>query len=149
MRGALRLAVPAAALLAAAGCGGGSAGTSSGARSTAASARQQIERDWTAFFSSSTPVARKVTLLQDGKRFEKLIQAASTSPLAASVKASVEKVTLQSPTRARVVYSILAGGKPVLAHRTGEAVLVGGVWQVGKESFCALLALEGSHPPGC
>jgi hypothetical protein len=48
-----------------------------------------------------------------------------------------------------VRYSLDLGGKPVLTGQTGIAVLQGGKWKVGDQSFCALLALEQVKAPGC
>ena len=64
------------------------------------------------------------------------------------------KVTLVSATQASVVYTIMEGGQPVLANRTGVAVYQNGIWKVGLASFCSLLAVENggktaSRPAAC
>jgi hypothetical protein len=51
-------------------------------------------------------------------------------------------VTLVSPARGKVSYSILLGGQPALSGQTGVAVLQDGTWKVGLASFCGLLATE-------
>ncbi len=47
-----------------------------------------------------------------------------------------------SPSQAKVTYSILLGGQPVLSGRTGVAVKQDGTWKVGVASFCGLLTVE-------
>ena len=53
-------------------------------------------------------------------------------------------MTLESPTQAKVIYSILVGGTPALSNQNGVAVLQNGVWKVGDTSFCGLLIVENS-----
>jgi hypothetical protein len=109
----------------------------------------QIERDWTMFFSPATPASQKAQLLQNGQQFAPVIQAAATSPLAQQTKVTVTNVTLESPTRAIVNYTILLAGQPALKNQTGIAVRVNGVWRVSDQSFCSLLSLQGTPPPAC
>jgi hypothetical protein len=112
------------------------------AASSSANAESQIKANWIAFFSPKTPVAKRISLLQDGQQFAPIIQSQASSGLASQVSAEVSKVTLVSPTQATVTYSILEGGKPVLSNQTGVAVYQDGTWKVGVASFCGLLALE-------
>src|SRR5579875_3766087 len=76
-------------------------------------------------------------------------QAQSKSPLAAHTSAQVSEVSLTSPTTATVTYTILLAGKPALKNVKGTAVKTDGKWQVGDQSFCQLLKLQGTTPPGC
>ncbi len=108
---------------------------SSGAAST-------IAKNWAAFFNAKTPVAKRVSLLQDGQTFQSIIKSQAGGGLAASATAKVTKVTVVSSTQAKVTYSILLGGQTALANRTGVAVYQDGTWKVGLASFCGLLALE-------
>jgi hypothetical protein len=101
-----------------------------------------IRTHWTDFFSTGTPVHERVKLLQDGQKFSSIIESQAHSSLAAHASAMVFRVVLVSATQARVTYSILEGGKPVLHDLTGVAVKSGGTWKVGVASFCRLLALE-------
>jgi hypothetical protein len=103
-----------------------------------------ITADWVAFFSPKTPVAKRVSLLQDGQTFESVIKSQAGSGLAASATSKVTKVTLVSPTQAKVTYSILLGGQPALSNQAGVAVKQGGTWKVGVASFCGLLTVENS-----
>jgi hypothetical protein len=130
----------------AAGCG--SSGTSSASKasspaaSSTANTQSQIKANWVAFFNPKTPVARRIALLQDGQKFASIIRSQASSGLATQVSARVTKVTLVSPTQAKVTYTLLESGKPVLSNKTGVAVYQGGTWKVGVASFCGLLALE-------
>src|SRR6202167_5392756 len=108
----------------------------------AASAQSVIAANWMAFFDPKTPVARRISLLQDGQQFAAVIRCQSSSSLAAQASAKVTSVTLVSATRAKVVYTILEGGKPALANQTGVAVHQDGTWKVGLDSFCRLLGME-------
>ena len=116
-----------------------SAPASPGGSSAAAS---QIATNWATFFDAKTPVAKRVALLQDGQKFATIIKSQAGGGLAASATAKVTKVTVQSPSQAKVTYSILIGGSPALANQTGVAVKQGGTWKVGLASFCGLLTLE-------
>jgi hypothetical protein len=107
-------------------------------------AQSEIEANWAAFFSASTPVAKRVTLLQNGQEFVTIIEAQAKSALASSATSKVTKVTVESPTQAKVVYSILEGGQPALSNQNGVAVKQDGVWKVGDASFCGLLVVENS-----
>ena len=113
------------------GGGGGSSATVSA-----------IKANWVAFFAASTPVSRRVQLLQNGEQFRALITAQAKSPLASSASATVSAVTSVTSTQATVRYSILAGGQTALPNQTGVAVYQDGTWKVGDASFCGLLRLE-------
>lgn len=121
--------------------------SSGGSSSTAA----QIKANWQAFFSPKTPVARRISLLQNGQTFASIIRGQASSALASSATSSVTAVTVESPSQAKVTYSILVGGTPELKNQPGVAVKQGGVWKVGDQSFCALLTLEnsGKAPSAC
>jgi hypothetical protein len=123
-----------------ASAGGGSSGTVA-----------QIKANWQAFFNPKTPVSKRVSLLQNGQTFASIISAQASSALATSATSSVSAVTVESPTQAKVTYSILVGGSPALKNQPGVAVNQGGVWKVGDQSFCALLTLEnsGKAPTAC
>jgi hypothetical protein len=141
---------------------GPSAGTSASAPASSASAMPSasggsaatitaIKTNWEAFFSPKTPVSQKISLLQNGQAFASVIQAQNSSSLASSATSAVSAVTLESPTQAKVTYSILVGGTPALKNQPGGSVLQNGTWKVGDQSFCALLTLEnnGKAPSAC
>jgi purine-cytosine permease-like protein len=120
------------------------ASTAAATPTTAASgsAAAAITANWEAFFNAKTPTAKRVTLLQDGSMFASVIKAQAGSGLASSATAKVTKVTVESPTQAKVTYSILLGGSPALSNQTGVAVNQNGTWKVGVASFCGLLQIE-------
>jgi hypothetical protein len=124
---------------------------SSGGGSGGGSAVSQIKANWVAFFNPKTPVAKRVSLLQNGSTFASIIKAQASSALASSATSAVNAVTVESATQAKVTYSILVGGSPALKNQPGVAVKQGGVWKVGDQSFCALLTLEnnGKAPTAC
>jgi len=134
--------------------GGGLAACSSGTSTTSApasatspgssstSAASTITSNWEAFFNPATPVAKRVSLLQDGQAFASVITAQAGSSLASQATAKVDKVTVTTPTQAKVIYTILLAGTPALKNQSGVAVNEGGTWKVGLKSFCGLLTLE-------
>ena len=101
-----------------------------------------IAANWAAFFNAKTPVAKRVSLLQDGSTFSSIIKSQAGSGLAAEATAQVTKVTVITSSEAEVTYSILVGGTPELKNQKGTAVLQAGTWKVGVASFCGLLTLE-------
>jgi hypothetical protein len=73
-----------------------------------ASAQSVIAANWMAFFDPKTPVAKRISLLQDGQQFAAVIRSQPSSGLAAQASAKVTSVTLVSATRAKVVSSLSA-----------------------------------------
>jgi hypothetical protein len=141
-----------------AACSSGSSSTSSApsspsatSTSSASSAEKTIAANWVAFFNPKTPVAQRVSLLQDGSTFSAIIKAQAASSLASEASASVSKVTVTSPTQAAVTYTVLLAGTPALKNQSGVAVYQDGTWKVGVTSFCGLLTLEnsGKTPSAC
>lgn len=121
-----------------------SASATTSGSSSSSTAEQAITTNWEAFFNPQTPVAKRVSLLQDGQALSSVISAQAGSGLASQATAKVTKVTVTSPTQAKVTYTILLSGAPVLKNQTGVAVYQDGTWKVGLASFCGLLALENS-----
>jgi hypothetical protein len=81
---------------------------SSGGTSSATTA--QIKADWQEFFRAKTPVATRISLLQNGPAFASILKSQASSPLAASATSTVSAVTVESPAEAKVTYSILLHG---------------------------------------
>jgi hypothetical protein len=124
-----------------------SSATSSSASSpggSSGSAAATIKANWEAFFSSSTPTARRVALLQNGSQFASLIAAQSKSSLASAASAKVTGVSGITASQATVNYNIVVSGTPALQNQKGVAVKENGTWKVGDKSFCGLLQLEKS-----
>ena len=85
-----------------------SAAPNSPGTGSTAEAAAQIKANWEKFFSSSTPLAERVKLLQNGAALESAIKAFSTLPLASGIGAKVTKVTVDSATSATVIYNLTA-----------------------------------------
>ena len=143
--------------MAACGSGGGSSAPSSSPSAAAAPSassstsstaisgdEKTIAANWTAFFNPKTPVAKRVSLLQNGSQFASIIRAQAGGGLAAAASAQVTKVTVISTKQAQVNYNILLDGQPALKNQSGTAVFQDGTWKVGVTSFCSLLSLENS-----
>jgi hypothetical protein len=131
-------------------CGGNSPSSSNTSKpatsapasaSASGSAVSQITANWETFFSPSSSVSERVSLLQDGSQVQAAVQSLLGSSFASQASAKVTHVTVNSPTQATVTYNILLGGKPVLKNQTGTAVKENGIWKVGVSSFCSLAAL--------
>jgi hypothetical protein len=124
--------------------------SSASASGSSGSAISEITTNWDDFFDGSTSAATKVSLLQDGQKYASLVNSQAGSGLAASAKATVTSVVVESPTTATVSYNIKVSGAS-LNNQTGTAVLENGTWKVGDVSFCALMTLEnlGKTPAVC
>jgi hypothetical protein len=129
-----------------------SAAPSSPGTGSTAGAAAQIAANWEKFFSSTTPLAERVKLLQNGAALESAIKAFSTLPLASGIGAKVTNVTVDSATKATVTYNLTApGGSALLSNQKGTAVYQDGTWKVGTGSLCGLLRLipGGTVPAAC
>jgi hypothetical protein len=75
----------------------------------------------------------------------------ATAGTGANASATVQSVTVTSPTEATVHYTVLLSGSPVLKNQKGTAVYQDGTWKVSTTSFCGLAALEsgGKAPAAC
>lgn len=102
----------------------------------------QVAANWKAFFSSAQTAAHENQLLQNGHAFAELLAAQAKSGQFGGTTAGVSKVTLISPRRARVIFSVCVSGSPVILSKRGLAVWQDGSWRVSDASFCDLLALE-------
>ena len=108
-----------------------------------------IKNAYTKFFLQSTPEDVSLGLLQDGQAFKAAVEQNGQSSLAQTSTAVVSKIVLVSPNTARVTYSILISGNPILKDQPGYAVRENGVWKVAGATFCGLLTLEGNPPAVC
>ncbi|MBN9607991.1 MAG: hypothetical protein BGO26_06160 [Actinobacteria bacterium 69-20] len=132
---------------------GGASDTAAGGTSNTmpggASDTAAIEKAYEVFFAPNAGNA-SMDHLQNGEQFQAVLnqQGQSESSLAASASAHVSKVTLISPTVAKVIFTIEVGGKPMLQNQPGYAVKQDGTWKVSDYTFCGLLHLEmGSKVP--
>jgi hypothetical protein len=125
--------------------------TAAPATSAPANAAAEITANWEKFFDSSTSVAEKAKLLENGGTFSSAIQSLVNLPLASGLGAKVTAVVVNSATAATVSYNIVAGGSTLLANQTGKAVYQDGIWKVGDATLCNLFKLipGGSVPSAC
>lgn len=111
-----------------------------------------VKANWTAFFDPTTPIAQRVSLLQDGAKFKHYLQVQAQPGAAHLTTEQVTAVTLIG-TQATVTYNILVSGasSSALENQSGQAIFSGGTWQVSDADFCTLLTLEnkGKTVPGC
>jgi len=112
-------------------------------------AQKTVAATFTEFFAGTTPADRKITLVQDGQGFAPVINAQAGGVMSQGTTVKVSGVSLASPSRANVRYTILLGGTPALKDQTGVALKQHGHWVVGAATFCQLLTLEQSAPPLC
>jgi hypothetical protein len=129
-----------------------SAAPSSPGTGSTADAAAQIKANWEKFFNSSTPLAERVKLLQNGAALESAIKAFSSLPLASGIGAKVTNVTVNSATKATVTYDLTSsGGSALLSNQKGTSVYQDGTWKVGTASLCGLLRLipGGTVPAAC
>ena len=92
------------------------------------------------FFNASTPVATRISLLQNGWQFPKAFL--EPTPFQPRRAPRYSKATNVTPTQVTVTYDILLGTTPALKNQVGTAVYQDGTWRVGYGSFCGLLSQE-------
>jgi hypothetical protein len=99
---------------------------------------------WERFFNGAVPISSRLPLLQDGSEFASFVRSqakTSIGSLILAASATVSTVTLQPPTQANVIFTVLLGGKPLEKNLHGTAVYIAGHWKVAVTSFCSLLRL--------
>ena len=126
-----------------------SAASSAATGASSAVDEAAVKLVYTKFFDPKTPLAVKPAMLQDGTAFVQAIKQQGSTAYAKGSSVSVSNVTLLSPNRASVTFSIIFGGKPVVANQGGWAVKEDGIWKVSGETFCGLVSLSGTTPPAC
>jgi len=115
-----------------------------------AAAEAAIKTNWAAFFSKTTPLAKKLDYLQRGSTLRAAVEQFGKDPRTSQASAKVTGVFVTSPTAATVNYQVLLGGRVALPSAVGTAVYEDGAWKVSDTTFCGLLALTGGpKPAGC
>jgi len=117
-----------------------------------ATVRQIIGERWERFFSASTPLADRESLLEHGATYHDALVMRSKDPLQAQASAHVKNVELASldAITAAVTFDVLLNGQVALPDAAGTAVKEGGEWKVSGTSFCSLVTLGATAPvPGC
>jgi hypothetical protein len=106
-------------------------------------AQAEIKKNWEAFFSKATPLAKKVDYIEHGDQLKTTVQKFGSDPRLKQASAKVTDVFASSPTAATVKYQVLLNGKVVLPSAVGDAVYENGVWKVSDKTLCGLLGLIG------
>jgi hypothetical protein len=136
-----------------AGCSGDSgrpAATSAAPGPTASgSLTEQITTLYQQFFDGTAPVRTKVDLLERGPEFVPVMRQQAAGPLAKSSGVKVTRVVRSTENSAAVTFTVLLDGKPVLADRSGGALLDDGRWKISASTYCALLSLQQLTAPPC
>jgi hypothetical protein len=115
-----------------------------------AAAKAAITANWQTFFLPTTSIDDRVRLLERGESLRQALTQRAADPLMQQASAKVTAVELTGADRATVTYDVFLNGAPALTASQGTAVLEGGVWKVGADSFCALISLGATTPlPGC
>jgi hypothetical protein len=100
------------------------------------------------FFNPKTPLATRLSLLQNGSTFSSALQSQLKSPAASQTGAQVLAVSVASST-ASVTWNLLLSGSVALPNQKGQAILQDGVWKVSDASYCGLLSLQPPVPAAC
>ena len=113
-------------------------------------AEAEIKKNWEAFFSKDTPLAKKLDYVQHGDTLKTAVQQFASDPRTKQSAAKVTGVFASSPTTATVNYQVLLSGKVALPNAVGTAVFEDGVWKVSDSTLCGLVGLMGGPKiPGC
>ncbi|MFI7359641.1 hypothetical protein ACIBTP_37645 [Streptomyces avidinii] len=110
-------------------------------------AKEQIEKNWTAFFDPKTPTEKKAELLQHGDLLKLLLDGFSAGAEAAKTSVKVTDITFTSPTEGTVTYDLSVGSETVLPGSKGSVVLEDGVWKVSFKTVCELIEASGAEAP--
>jgi hypothetical protein len=116
-----------------------------------AAAGNLVAENFQKFFDPMTPTATKLSLLQNGQVFARVLQGFAGNPLASKAAATVLTVDFTSSTTASVTFNLCESGAPALPAAAGKSVLQGGVWKVADSTLCNLVKLNsgGAAVPGC
>ena len=123
------------------GCTGGHSKTA-----TKNSASAQVRTTWLAFFDTKTPLATRVSLLQDGSAFGSVLGAQARG---GAMTVTVKQLTVSDSSHASVGFSLKMAPSTYLSSVAGAAVLVSGKWLVSKSTMCVVLAATGQQFPAC
>ena len=112
----------------------------------------QITANWEKFFNSSTPVAEKVTLLQNGGTFEAAIKAFANFPAGELARSQGHQRDGEFRHLGHCdLQHHPSSGSTLLPNQKGTAVYQDGIWKVGDASLCGLFKLVpgGTAPSAC
>jgi hypothetical protein len=101
-----------------------------------------VKANWQRFVNGTTPIAQRLSLLQDGQRFASFVHSQENTAIGSlvfSTSAKVTAVTLGPAGQANVTFDVFLSGKPLAKNLHGTALYSGGVWRVADTTFCELL----------
>ncbi|MGH7234277.1 MAG: hypothetical protein ACREF7_02425 [Candidatus Saccharimonadales bacterium] len=101
------------------------------------------------FFTISTSMSERQSLLQNGAQFAQSMNAEFAQLNNESPSVSINQSSLTNSTTVKVTYTIDLNGQPVLSNQSGEVLKINGVWKVSDATLCTLLSLGGSAPAAC
>lgn len=108
-----------------------------------------IRHAYETFFNYRTSKTVAQSLLQDGAAFKAEIAQNARTAAVQKPTVKLNSVELVSAHGAKVIFTLSINGTPTLVKTSGFAVLEGDTWKVAGQTFCALIGLNGSHPPVC
>src|SRR5215469_6346506 len=147
---AMPVAWGAALCLTLAACSGSSGSSQPGGQhkspasvpSVGPAAAAAVKSTWLEFFNGTVSIPKRLKLLQDPPAFTPFVhkeEKTSLLGLVLQATAKVSSVTVQPNGQAKVVFTILLGGKPLARNLHGTAVYTPAGWKVASATFCALL----------
>ena len=122
--------------------------TASGTPADAATTHA-VTAAYEAFFSYQSTAQQSEDALQAGSQFAAVLAQQGQQSYAQKSSATVASVSMIAPDTAKVSFSVLVGGQPLLPGATGFAVRIGGSWKVAAVTFCGLLKLQGDKVDAC
>lgn len=113
---------------------------------------EEITAAFEAFFDGTNPdLESKLALLEGGEGLREAFYAGqeANAELAVRTTASVDQITITSPTTAVVTYTIRLDDLPTLPDQPGGAILVDGRWLLTADTYCDVAELGGERPAAC
>ena len=110
---------------------------------------QAAEVNFKSFFSANTTMAERQKLLQNGSQFAQAMSGEFTQLSNEAPSVIINSASLTNATTLKLNYTVELNAQPVLPNQNGEALKIGGVWQVSDATFCQLLSLAGTPPTVC
>jgi hypothetical protein len=114
-----------------------------------AQAKAKITTSWEKFFDPSVPLSQKTDLLENYSKLRATAEEQLKNPIAKTLKARVNNITLQGKDKAAVRYDLnnAESGQTLLKDSGGQAVRVDGKWMVSQITFCGLVSAGGGKCP--
>jgi hypothetical protein len=112
-------------------------------------ARAAIDAAFHTAFDAGIPDEQRFAAVEDGPELLAAGRraAAKFPEAAASISATVHRITFIDPTRAAVNFELLYEGAMLLGPQDGEAVFLDGHWKVSRATRCAIIEQAGVSCP--